>query len=120
MRDCVRGDRFSPNIMEDHSMRFFRDSNDSLCVEWEQVPGLGISRRAWVQRRPASDLEKNWARVPDGRYLNVGRVNNAGNLGGIPADFPIFSRLSDRQILVTFVYSVSALTGNELPDPNVT
>lgn len=99
-------------------MDFFRDTNGSLCVEWEQAPGLGISRRAWVQHRSADDLEKNWARVPDGRYLNVGRLNDEGNLGGIPADFPIFSRLSDRQVLVAFVYSVSAITGTELPDEN--
>jgi hypothetical protein len=97
-------------------MRYFHDTNDSLCVEWEQSPGLGISRRAWVQHRQPDDQEKNWARVPDGRYLNVGRLNDAGNLGGIPADFPIFSALSDHQILTAFVHSVSAITGTQLPD----
>ena len=97
-------------------MRFFRDTNNSLCVEWRQAPGLEVSRRAWVQHRPIDDAERNWARVPDGRYLNVGRLNDAGNLGGIPADFPIFSTLSDGQVLMAFVHSISAITGNALPD----
>ena len=34
---------------------------------------------------------------------------------GQATDFPIFSGLSDEQILTSFVYAVSSVTGCELP-----
>jgi hypothetical protein len=87
-------------------MRFSRDSNDSLYVQWEQA--FGHHKRAWIQRK--SDPETDWART--GRYLNVVRVDiETGNPGGIPADFPIFCTLPDRQILEAFVVLVCAITG---------
>ena len=93
-------------------MEFFRDGNESLCVEWVQA--FGHRKRAWIQRKP--DAEKDWAETPDRRYLNVVRVKDDGNPGGNPTDFPVFCNLSDRQILEAFVASVCAITGCELPE----
>ena len=96
-------------------MRFFEDGNGSLCVEWEQA--FGHSKRAWIQRK--SDPEKDWAKTPERRYLNIVRVDkDSGNPGGNPTDFPIFSTLAGRQILEAFVVSVCAITGLKLRPPN--
>jgi len=92
-------------------MNIQRDTKDQPFIEWEQAPG-GY-KRAWIQRK--TDPEKDWANTPDGRYLNVVRIEQ---LGGGPAgnatDFPIFSNLPDEQILEAFVVSVSAITGCRL------
>lgn len=89
-------------------MQIQRDSKDQLFIEWRQAEN-GF-KRAWIQYKPGTD--KDWANAKDGRYLNVVRVER---LGGGPAgnatDFPIFSSLSDEQILVAFVTAVSAITG---------
>lgn len=77
-------------------------------IEWEQAPG-GY-KRAWIQRK--TDPEKDWAKTPGARYLNVVRIDNLGcGPKGNATDFPIFSSLSDEQILESFVASVSAITG---------
>ncbi len=93
-------------------MNIQRDTKDQPFIEWEQAPG-GY-KRAWIQRK--TDPEKDWANTPDGRNLNVVRIER---LGGGPAgnatDFPIFSNLPDEQILEAFVASVSAITGCRLP-----
>ena len=93
-------------------MNIRRDTKDQPFIEWEQAPG-GY-KRAWIQRK--TDPEKDWANTPDGRYLNVVRIER---LGGGPAgnatDFPIFYNLPDEQILEAFVASVSAITGCRLP-----
>lgn len=85
-----------------------RDGKDQPFIEWAQ--GSNGFKRAWIQRR--TDPEKDWARTPEGRYLNVVRIEA---LGGGPAgsatDFPIFSNLPDEQILEAFVTTVSAITG---------
>ncbi len=94
-------------------MRFFRDGNGSLCVEWEQANGH--HKRAWIQRK--SDPEKDWAGTPERRYLNVVRVDiESGNPAGNATDFPVFCSLSDHQILEAFVTSVCAITGVPLPE----
>ena len=94
-------------------MEFFVDGNGSLCVEWEQA--FGARKRAWIQRK--TDPEKDWAQTPERRYLNVVRVDrSSGNPAGNPTDFPIYSPLSDRQILEAFVSSVCAITGQQLPE----
>lgn len=89
-----------------------RDGKDQPFIEWAQGPN-GF-KRAWIQRR--ADPDKNWADTPEGRYLNVVRIEA---LGGGPAgsatDFPIFSNLPDEQILEAFVTTVSAITGCPLP-----
>lgn len=80
-------------------------------IEWEQAPG-GY-KRAWIQRK--RDPAKDWAQPPGGRYLNVVRVEQPGKgPAGNATDFPIFSDLSDEQILFAFVHSVSAITGCKL------
>ena len=93
-------------------MNIQHDTKGQPFIEWEQAPG-GY-KRAWIQRK--TDPEKDWASTPNGRYLNVVRIEQ---LGGGPAgnatDFPIFSDLPDEQILVAFVASVSAITGCTLP-----
>lgn len=89
-----------------------RDTSGQPFIEWEQAPG-GY-KRAWIQRK--TDPDKDWAGALESRYLNVVRIER---LGGGPAgnatDFPIFSPLSDEQILEAFVSTVSAITGCRLP-----
>lgn len=95
-------------------MKIQRDSKDQPFIEWEQnKSGL---KRAWIQCRLGTD--KDWANARDGRYLNVVRIEKLGaGPAGNATDFPIFSTLSDEQILVAFVTAVSAITGCELePD----
>ena len=93
-------------------MNIQRDGKDQPFIEWAQGPN-GF-KRAWIQRR--TDPDKNWANTPQGRYLNVVRIEV---LGGGPAgsatDFPIFSNLPDEQVLEAFVAAVSAITGCRLP-----
>ena len=93
-------------------MRIQKDTKGQPFIEWEQAPG-GY-KRAWIQRK--TELDKDWARTPNGRYLNVVRTEKLGaGPAGNATDFPIFSKLSDEQILLAFVASVSAITGCTLP-----
>jgi len=93
-------------------MNIQRNTKDQPFIEWEQAPG-GY-KRAWIQRK--TDPEKDWANTPDGRYLNVVRIErHGGGPAGNATDFPIFSNLPDEQILEAFVASVSAITGCRLP-----
>jgi len=87
-----------------------RDTKGQPFIEWEQA--AGGYKRAWIQIKDEPD--KDWA--GSGRYLNVVRVEalRAGPAGN-PTDFPIFSELSDEQILEAFVASVCAITGCRLP-----
>lgn len=58
---------------------------------------------------------KNWANVPNGKYLNVVRIENLGEgPAGNATDFPIFSDLPDEQILEAFVSPVATITGCRL------
>jgi hypothetical protein len=92
-------------------MEFFEDGNGSLCVEWIQA--FGHKKRAWIQVK--EDPQKDWAKTPERKYLNVVRVDKeSGNPSGNPTDFPIFCKMPDRQILEAFVLSVCAITGLEL------
>lgn len=92
-------------------MKIQRDTKGQPYIEWEQAPG-GF-KRAWIQRK--TDPDKDWANALDGRYLNVVRIEHqGGGPAGNATDFPIFSNLSDEQILEAFVASVSAITGCKL------
>lgn len=87
------------------------DTKNQPYIEWEQAP-TGF-KRAWIQRK--TDPEKDWANTPSGRYLNVVRIDRrGGGPAGNATDFPIFSDLSDEQILYAFVLSVSSITGCRL------
>lgn len=91
-------------------MEIKRDKLNQPLIEWEQA---GSFKRAWIQRRTEPD--KNWAYSPEGRYLNVVRIEALGKgPAGIATDFPVFSTLSDEQILTAFVSAVSAITGCKL------
>lgn len=93
-------------------MEIRRDNSDQPYIEWEQAPG-GY-KRAWIQRK--TDPDKDWASALDARYLNVVRISSPGaGPAGNATDFPIFSSLSDEQILEAFVMSVCAITGCQLP-----
>ena len=93
-------------------MKIREDSKGQPYIEWEQAPG-GY-KRAWIQRK--EDEEKDWAKTPGRRYLNVVRIEKLGaGPAGNATDFPIFSELSDEQILTAFVQAVSAITGCRLP-----
>jgi hypothetical protein len=91
-------------------MEISKDNNGSPYIAWESSGGY---KRAWVQRR--TDPQKDWAGT--GRYLNVARTEGL-DLGpaGNATDFPVYSTLSDEQILVAFVAAVCAITGCSLPD----
>jgi hypothetical protein len=92
-------------------MKIQRDGKGQPFIEWSQ--GKNGFKRAWIQRKKGT--ERDWAETPEGRYLNVVRIEA---LGGGPAgnatDFPIFCDLPDEQILQAFVASVSAITGCRL------
>ncbi len=89
-------------------MKIERDNKGQPYIQWEQAPG-GY-KRAWIQRK--TDVTKDWAKSPDGRYLNVVRIEKLGaGPAGNATDFPIFSSLSDEQVLLAFVVAVSAITG---------
>jgi hypothetical protein len=95
-------------------MKIQSDSKGQPYIEWAQGPN-GF-KRAWVQRRPGP--QKDWADASEGRYLNVVRIDRLGaGPAGNATDFPIFSSLSDAQILVAFVTAVSAITGCPLDHP---
>ena len=98
---------------QEASVDIRRDKLEQKYLEWEIGPG-GF-KRAWVQRRTG---DKDWAKTPGGRYLNVVRVDEPDKgPSGNATDFPIFSSLPDEQILVAFVSSVCAITGCELKEP---
>ncbi len=88
-------------------MEIKKDTMGQPYIEWKQSKS-GL-KRAWVQHRTA---DNDWASSPGRRYLNVVRVD-APDVGpaGKATDFPIFSNLSDEQILEAFVVSVCAITG---------
>lgn len=87
-----------------------RDGQGQPYIQWQQF-GEGY-KRAWIQRRTG---EKDWANT--GRYLNVVSTHGAeGGPAGNATDFPIFSGLSDEQILEAFVAAVCSIVGCQLPD----
>ena len=85
-------------------MNIQEDTKGQLYIEWRQ--SQEVYKRAWVQLRTG---DKDWA--GSGRYLNVVRCETPGRPGGNPTDFPIYNDLSDKQILLSFVYATSAITG---------
>ena len=96
-------------------MQIKRDGNDQPYISWEQGPGAGGFKRAWIQNKVGTD--KDWAGT--GRYLNVVRTTELDSgPAGNATDFPIYSNLSDEQVLEAFVLSVCAITGCELPAPD--
>jgi hypothetical protein len=89
------------------------DSMGQPYIEWAQVPDPAPDgyKRAWIQRKAG---EKDWAGT--GRYLNVVRIDRSRpGIGGNPTDFPIFTDISDEQVLEAFVSAVCAVTGCRLP-----
>ena len=90
---------------------FHRDNNGSLYVEWQQNQTGGF-KRAWI-RKPTAP-EKDWAGT--GRYINVAMIPSLGaGPGGASADFPIFNKLPDEQVLTAFVAAICGVTGCEIP-----
>lgn len=86
--------------MEDVALKIGHDGKGQPYIDWEIGPG-GF-KRAWVQRRTP---EKDWAKTPGARYLNVVRVEGLDQgPAGNATDFPIYSDLPDEQILVAFVH----------------
>jgi len=88
-----------------------KDNKGQSYIQWEQVEGSGGWKRAWIQHR---DAAADWAE--SGRYLNVVRTEGPDSgPSGSATDFPIFSKLTDEQILEAFVASVCAITGCRIP-----
>lgn len=88
-----------------------RDGNGQLYVNWQQGTGSQAYKRAWVQHREG---DKDWAGTR--RYLNVVRAEGLDSgPGGNATDFPVFSNMSDEQVLRAFVYAVCGITGCPLP-----
>ena len=85
-------------------MEIQKDGNGQPYIQWEQAKD--IYKRAWIQERHG---ERDWAGTV--RYLNVVRCDELGNPSGNPADFPIYNKLLDEQILLAFVYATNAITG---------
>lgn len=97
-------------------MKIQQDSKGQAFIEWQQ--GESGFKRAWIQHKAGTD--KDWANAKDGRYLNVVRVEKrGGGPAGNATDFPIFSELSDTQILNAFVAAVSAITGCALVEEDL-
>lgn len=95
-------------------MKIQRDTNGSAYIQWVKGTNKRLEaceQRAWVQHRSGDD---DWAGTR--RYLNVVRCDQKGTPGGNATDFPIYSALSDEQVLQAFVYSVSAIAGCRLDD----
>ncbi len=91
-------------------MKIYRDGKDQPYIDW--AVGTNGFKRAWIQRRGP---DKNWAECPESRYLNVVRVEGLHTgPSGNATDFPIYSDLSDEQILIAFVHAVSAISGSKL------
>ncbi len=90
-----------------------QDGQGQPYIQWAQDAGAPDGqKRAWIQRREG---DSDWAGT--GRYLNVVRMRDNGQLGGNATDFPIFgATLTDAQILEAFVSAVCAITGCALPD----
>jgi hypothetical protein len=100
------------------AMNIKKDGKGQPYLEWEigydAAQGRGGFKRAWIQHREA---DKDWAST--GRYLNVVRVDEYDKgPSGNATDFPIFSKLSDEQILIALVSSVCAITGCALTEPS--
>jgi hypothetical protein len=90
-------------------MHFGTDGKGQLYVEWDV--GAGGLKRAWIQRREG---DKDWANVE--RYLNVVRIDRLDSgPAGNATDFPIYSSLSDKQVLRNFVIAVASVTALDLP-----
>ena len=91
-------------------MKIEKDGKGQKYIEW--FVGKGGGKRAWIQYR---EPDKDWANTPKRRYLNVARIEELGKgPAGNTTDFPIFNDMSDEQILKSFVFSVSSITGREL------
>jgi len=91
-----------------------RDGQGQLFIQWQQGESRGW-KRAWIQRK--TEPSKDWAGT--GRYLNVVRTEGPDSgPSGNATDFPIFSALSDQQILESFVAAVCSITGCSIPDLN--
>ena len=89
-------------------MEIKKDGNGQPYIEWDQGQGAykGVYKRAWIQERHD---ERDYAGTR--RYLNVVRCEGPGHPSGNPADFPIYNKLPDEQILLAFVYATNAITG---------
>ena len=89
-------------------IRIGKDKKGEHIIEWEQVPDGW--KLAWIQHKTNPD--KDWASTPSGRYLNVVRTDGPGcGPAGNATDFPIFSNLPDKAILLSFVVAVNGITG---------
>lgn len=90
-------------------MQIQHDSNGQPYIQWKHGD-IGV-KRVWIQVREG---DKDYANTK--RYLQVVRIDESRpGIGGNPTDFPIFSdKLSDEQILRSFVHMVCALTSTPL------
>jgi hypothetical protein len=87
------------------------DGKGSPFIAWDQT---GSFKRAWIQKRTG---ETDWAHT--GRYLNIARTETLeGGPRGNATDFPIYTTLSDTQVLEAFVVAACAITGCPLDNPN--
>ena len=96
-------------------MKFFTDTQGQLCLEWTHWPGQeGMHKRAWIQRRQPRG-SKDWAGAPEGRYVIVASLSpDARPLQG--PDFPVFSDLSDKEVLMGIANAITGVVGCDLPE----
>jgi hypothetical protein len=88
------------------------DTKGQRYIEWAPPEAPTGHKRAWIRHAERGD--KDWAGTE--RYLNVVRIDpSRPGIGGNSTDFPIYSTLSDEQILEAFVAAVCSITGCRLP-----
>lgn len=89
-----------------------KDGQGQSYIQWKIADGN--FRRVWV-RRPKNSA-KDYAKT--GRYLSVVRTDSIDSkrIGGNPTDFPVYSEVSDDQILRTFIRCIIAMTGQAPAD----
>lgn len=91
-------------------MQFTLDGKGQQAVYWQIANGAW--KMAWIQDRSV-DPDRDWAGT--GLYLNVVRATGfQSGPGGNATDFPIareFHHLDKKQILASFVLSVSTICG---------
>ena len=94
-------------------IRIEHDSKQQPYIQWAPPEAPTGLKRAWI-RHAERGSDKDWAGTE--RYLNVVRIDpTKPGSGGHSTDFPIYSTLSDEQILEAFVAAVCSITGCSLP-----
>lgn len=86
-------------------MKIKRDSLQQPYIEWSTDEEYNV--RVWIKREKGSSF---WRHI---RHLCIARCKAMGQPGANTVSIPIYSQVSDEQILAAFVGMTSVLTGAE-------